>query len=406
MEMFNLRKASAMASALVVGIVLSGRAEAQSKYGLGVTDKEIRLGTTMPFSGPVSSSSLVGKAMEAYYHKVNDEGGINGRKIRLIAYDDAYNPAKTVEQVRRLVESDEVLALVSPMGTAMNMAIRRYLNSKKVPQLFVVSGSPKLNDPKRFPWTTGWVPSNSSEGRIYGEYVVKNKPDGRIAVLFQNDDFGRDFFSGFKVALGDIASQIVATESYEVSDPTVDSRVVSLAASGADVFLNISQPKFAAQAIRRAAQVGWKPLQFLISPSSSLATVIEPAGLANAQGIISSDYTKSVSDPTMRDDPGMKKFEAYVAKYLPGANKNDRFVMNGYCFAQTMVEVLKRAGSDLTRENVMKQATTLHDLQLDCLLPGIVINTSPTNFVAVSQFQLMRLEGDRWVRFGEVIGRM
>jgi branched-chain amino acid transport system substrate-binding protein len=401
--MFNICKASGMAAVFVIGMTLSGRAEAQNKYGPGVTDKEIRLGTTMPFSGPVSSSSLVGKAMEAYYNKVNDEGGINGRKIRLIAYDDAYNPAKTVEQVRRLVESDEVLALVSPMGTAMNTAIRPYLNSRKVPQLFVVSGSPKFNDPKHYPWTMGWVPGNSSEGAIYGALVVKNKPNAKIAVLSQNDDFGRDFLNGFKAALGDKASQIVATEYYEVSDPTVDSRVVSLAASGADVFFDITQPKFAAQAIRKAAQLGWKPLQFLISPSSTLATVIEPAGFENAQGIISSDYTKSASDPTLKDDPGIKRFESYVAEYLPGVNKNDRFVMNGYCFAQTMVEVLKRADNDLTRENVMKQATAIHNLELDCLLPGIFINTSSANFVAVSQFQLMRFEGDRWVRFGQVI---
>jgi branched-chain amino acid transport system substrate-binding protein len=396
-KMFVFGKASALAAVFVAGMALSGCGEAQSKYGPGVTDKEIRLGTTMPFSGPVSSSSLVGKAMEAYYNKVNDEGGINGRKVRLIAYDDAYNPAKTVEQVRRLVESDEVLALVSPMGTAMNTAIRPYLNSRKVPQLFVVSGSPKFNDPKHYPWTMGWVPSNSSEGAIYGALVVKNKPNAKIAVLSQNDDFGRDFLNGFKAALGDKASQIAATEYYEVSDPTVDSRVVSLAASGADVFFDITQPKFAAQAIRKAAQLGWKPLQFLISPSSTLATVIEPAGFENAQGIISSDYTKSASDPTLKDDPGIKRFESYVAEYLPGVNKNDRFVMNGYCFAQTMVEVLKRADNDLTRENVMKQA------ELDCLLPGIFINTSSANFVAVSQFQLMRFEGDRWVRFGQVI---
>jgi len=400
--MFVFGKASALAAVFVAGMARSGCGEAQSKYGPGVTDKEIRLGTTMPFSGPVSSSSLVGKAMEAYYNKVNDEGGINGRKIRLIAYDDAYNPAKTVEQVRRLVESDEVLALVSPMGTAMNTAIRPYLNSRKVPQLFVVSGSPEFNDPKHYPWTMGWVPSNSSEGAIYGALVVKNKPNAKIAVLSENDDFGRDFLNGFKAALGDKASQIVATEYYEVSDPTVDSRVVSLAASGADVFFDITQPKFAAQAIRKAAQLGWKPLQFLISPSSTLATVIEPAGFENALGIISSDYTKSANDPTLKDDPGIKRFESYVAEYLPGVNKNDRFVMNGYCL-QTMVEVLKRADNDLTRENVMKQATAIHNLELDCLLPGIFINTSSTNFVAVSQFQLMRFEGDRWIRFGQVI---
>jgi len=393
--------ALAMFTALTIST--RGTAQEEKRYDSGASDTAIKIGNTAPYSGPLSSNGIIARTEAAYFKMINDQGGVNGRKIEFISYDDAYSPPKTVEQTRKLIESDEVLLLFNQLGTPTTMSVIKYVNARKVPQLFIAAGATVVGDHKAYPWSMGFQPSYQSETRIYGKYLRDNYPNGKIAVLSSNDDFGRDNMKGLKDGLGDAARNIVAEATYETSAPTIDSELVKLKFSGADIFVNFASAKFAAQAIRKAAQLGWKLLQFLISPSSTLATVIEPAGFENAQGIISSDYTKSASDPTLKDDPGIKRFESYVAEYLPGVNKNDRFVMNGYCFAQTMVEVLKRAGNDLTRENVMKQATAIHDLQLDCLLPGIFINTSSTNFVAVSQFQLMRLEGDRWIRFGRVI---
>src|SRR5213080_4376606 len=329
---------------------------AEKKYGPGVTDTEIKIGNIMPYSGPASAYGVIGKTEEAYFRKINAEGGINGRKINFVSYDDAYSPPKTVEQARKLVESDEVLLVFNSLGTPPNSAIQKYMNTKKVPQLFVATGATKWNDPKDFPWTMGWQPNYQSESRIYAKYILKEKPDAKIAVLYQNDDYAKDYLKGFKDGLGDkAASMIVIEESYEVSEPTIDSHIVKMKATGADVFFNITTPKFAAQAIKKSAEIGWKPLHFLNNVSASIGSVIQPAGLDNAQGIISSAYIKDPTDPQWKDDAGMKAWNEFLDKYFPEANRTDASVIYGYTVAQGLVHVLKACGDDLTRANVMKQ---------------------------------------------------
>ena len=377
---------------------------AQKRYDIGATDTEIKIGNIMPYSGPASSYGVIGKTEQAYFNKVNAEGGINGRKINFISYDDAYSPPKTVEQARKLVESDEVLLIFNSLGTPPNSAIQKYMNMKKVPQLFVATGATKWNDPKEFPWTMGWQPSYQSEARIYAKYILKQKPDAKIGILYQNDDYGKDYLKGFKEGLGPNGVKlIVAEESYETTEPTIDSQLVKLKASGADVFFNASIPKFAAQAIKKAAEVGWKPLQFLNSVSSSIGATIKPAGFDAAQNIITSAYLKDPTDPQWKTDPGMKTFNAFLDKYYPEANRNDAFVVYGYTVAQTMVYVLKQCGDDLTRENVMKRAADMKNLSLDGLLPGITIKTSATDFAPIEQLRLQKLEGETWQLFGDVI---
>ncbi|MGY3591411.1 branched-chain amino acid transport system substrate-binding protein [Bradyrhizobium sp. USDA 4341] len=390
--------------AIVAMPLVNGGAAAQKKFDTGATDAEIKIGNTMPYSGPASAYGVVGKTEEAYFKKINAEGGINGRKINFISYDDAYSPPKTVEQVRRLVESDEVLLVFSSLGTPSNSAVHKYLNVKKVPQLFVATGATKWGDPKEFPWTMGWQPSYQSEGRIYAKFLMKERPDARIAVLYQNDDFGKDILKGLKDGLGTkAASMIVVEDAYEISEPTIDGHIVKLKASGADVFVNFSTPKFAAQAIKKIAELGWKPQQIVVNVSASVASVIKPAGFENAQGIISAQYTKDGADPLWKDDPDVKEFVAFMDKWFPEGNKADSLVLSGYALAETMVRVLRQCGDDLTRANVMKQAANLKDFEPAGLLPGIKINTSATDFYPIEQLQMMRFKGESWELFGPVI---
>ena len=347
---------------------------------------------------------MVNKADEAYFRKINAEGGINGRKIVFISYDDGYSPPKTVEQTRRLVESDEVLLAFNAMGTATNSAVQKYLNAKKVPQLFVSSGAAKWNDPEKFPWTMGFTPSYETEGRTYAKYLLREPPGAKVAILFQNDDYGKDYLRGIKQGLGDkAASMIVAEESFDVSEPTIDSHIVKLKSTGADVLFDIATPKFAAQAIKRVAELGWKPLHILSYVSASIGGVIKPAGFDNAQGIISAAYFKDPNDPTWKDDAGVKEFNAFLDSYFPTADRSDTLIVNGYNNSQVMVQVLKQCGDDLTRENVMRQAANLKNVELGMLLPGIRVNTSPNDFAPAKQWQLMRFEGTTWHLFGDVM---
>jgi branched-chain amino acid transport system substrate-binding protein len=391
-------------AALAILAATSVNAADQNKYDIGATDTEIKIGNIMPYSGPASAYGVIGKTEQAYFNKINAEGGINGRKINFVSYDDGYSPPKTVEQARKLVESDEVLLIFNSLGTPPNSAIQKYMNSKKVPQLFVATGATKWNDPHEFPWTMGWQPNYQSESQIYAKYILKNHPDAKIAVLYQNDDYGKDYLKGFKDGLGaKVASLIIAEDSYETTEPTIDSHIVKLKASGADVFFNITTPKFAAQAIKKNAEIGWKPLHFLNNVSSSIGSVINPAGPENAQGIISSNYLKDPTDPQWKDDAGMKAWNAFLDKYYPEANRADLSVMYAYTVAQGLAFVLKNCGNDLTRANIMKQAASIKNLELGGLLPGVKVNTSDTDFAPLSQLQLMRFKGETWERFGEIL---
>ncbi len=399
------RIAIASVAAFALLAASGSAALAQKKYDTGATDTEIKIGNIMPYSGPASAYGVIGKTEAAYFKKINDaEGGINGRKINFISYDDGYSPPKTVEQARKLVESDEVLFIFNSLGTPPNSAIQKYMNAKKVPQLFVATGATKWNDPKDFPWTMGWQPNYQSESRIYAKYLLKEKPGAKIAVLYQNDDYGKDYLKGLKDGLGaQAASMIVAEESYETTEPTIDNHIVKLKSTGADVFVNITTPKFAAQAIKKVAEIEWKPMHILNNVGASVGSVIKPAGFENAQGIISAAYLKDPSDPQWDNDPGMKTFLDFLAKDFPEGNKLDGSVIVGYGVVQTMVQVLKQCGDNLTRENVMKQAANLKDFRTEVLLPGIMINTSPTDFAPISQLQLQRFKGERWELFGDVI---
>jgi branched-chain amino acid transport system substrate-binding protein len=393
-----------ISAALAILVVATSGALAEKKYDPGATDTEIKVGNIMPYSGPASSYSVIGKTEAAYFNKINAEGGINGRKINFISYDDGYSPPKTVEQARKLVESDEVLLVFNSLGTPPNSAIQKYMNQKKVPQLFVATGATKWNDPKDFPWTMGFQPNYQSEAQIYAKYILENYPDAKIGVLYQNDDYGKDYLKGLKDGLGSkAASMIVATESYETTEPTIDSHIVNLKASGANVFFDVAIPKFAAQAIREVTDLEWKPVHFLNNVSASISATIKPAGVENSQGIISSAWLKDPTDPQWRDDPDIKAWNAFLDKYYPEANRTDANVVYGYAVAQAMVHVLKQCGDNLTRENIMKQAASLRDYEVAGLLPGIKINTSPTDFAPVSQMQLMRLKGDTWERFGKML---
>ena len=394
---------AALSTAMVAFAATGGTAFAQKKYDTGATDSEIKIGNIMPYSGPASAYGVIGKTEEAYFKKINAEGGINGRKINFISYDDGYSPPKAVEQARKLVESDEALLVFNPLGTANNTAIQKYMNSKKVPQLFVATGATKWNDPKDFPWTMGWQPSYQSEAHIYAKYLMKEKPDAKIAVFYQNDDFGKDYLKGLKDALGAKASMITAEESYETSEPTIDNHIVKLKATGADVFISITTPKFAAQAIKKLAEIDWKPMHIVSNVSSSVGGVMKPAGFENAQGILSAAYAKDGADPQWDNDPGMKKFFAFLEKYYPEGNKLDASVVYGYGAAQTMVKVIEMCGDNLTRENVMKQAASLKDFAPDTLLPGVKINTSATDFAPIEQLQMMRFKGEKWDLFGDII---
>jgi ABC-type branched-subunit amino acid transport system substrate-binding protein len=389
---------------IIVLAATSTGAIAQKRYDTGATDTEIKIGNIMPYSGPASSYGVVGKTDAAYFRKINAEGGINGRKINFISYDDAYSPPKAVEQARKLVESDEVLFIFDALGTPSNSAIQKYMNEKKVPQLFVQTGATKWNDPKQYPWTMGWSPNYQSEGRIYAKYNLKERPTGKIGILYQNDDYGKDYVKGIRDGLGaKAASMIVGEESYETTTPTIDSHVVALKSEGADILISITTPKFAAQSIKKVAELGWKPLFILNGVGASTGTVMKPAGLENSQNIISATYQKDPTDPQWKDDEGIKNFDAFLGRYFPEGNREDLNIMTGYNVAQTMVHVLKQCGDDLTRANIMKQAANIRSLQQEGLLPGVTINTSATDFAPIKQFQLRKFKGERWELFGDVI---
>ena len=393
-----------IATVLLGAALTATPALAAGKYDPGATDTEIKIGQTMPYSGPASSYGTIGKAEAANFKMINDEGGVNGRKINLISLDDGYSPPKTVEQVRKLVEEEQVLLTFQILGTPPNTAVQKYLNAKKVPQLFVATGATKWGDPQHFPWTMGWQPTYQTEGRIYAKYILENIKNAKVGILYQNDDFGKDYLKGFHDGLGDkAASMIVKEVSYETTDPTVDSQIVSLQGSGANVFYNVTIPKFAAQAIRKTYDVGWKPTQFLANVSASVGATLVPAGLEKAVGIISTQYLKDPVDPTWKNDKGMQGFYAFMKKYYPDGNISDAGNSFGYTVAQGLVQVLKQCGDDLTRENVMKQASNLKDLELPLLLPGIKVNTSPSHWYPISQEQLIKFDGKSWVLFGSVI---
>jgi branched-chain amino acid transport system substrate-binding protein len=402
MKMRNAQHWLTIAAATAVMALAGDPSAAQKKYGPGVSDSEIKIGNIMPYSGPASAYGEIGKAETAYFRKVNAEGGVNGRKINFISYDDAYSPPKTVEQARKLVESDEVLLIFQSLGTAQNTAIQRYMNSKKVPQLFVATGASKWSDPQHFPWTMGWQPSYQSEAHIYAQYLIKTHPQGKIGVLYQNDDYGKDYLKGLKDGLTG-KMRIVAEAPYETTDATVDSQIINLKASGADIVFNVATPKFAAQAIKKIAELGWKPVHLLNNVSNSVGSVLKPAGFDNAKGVLSTQYFKDPTDPSWENDPAYKQWSAFMDKYYPDGDKTSTFTVYGYLAAQTLVAVLKQSGDNLTRDNVMKQAASLKDLELDMLLPGMRINTGPNDFAPIKQMQMEQFDGERFELFGPIM---
>jgi branched-chain amino acid transport system substrate-binding protein len=388
----------------VVSVLAVGLAFAGSQYDPGVSDTEIKIGNTMPYSGPASAWGIIGKSEAAYFAMINDQGGVNGRKINFISHDDGYSPPKTVEMVRRLVEEDQVLFLFQTLGTASNAAVQGYLNEKKIPQLFVATGADRWNDPKKYPWTMGWQPSYRVEARIYGQFILNNLPDAKIAVLYQNDDLGKDYFLGLREGLGDKADRmIVATKTYETTDPTVDSQIVALHGSRADVLVTVAAPKFAAQTIRKVYDIGWKPTHFLASISTSIKAVMQPAGLEKGIGIITASYIKDPTDPQWQGTPEYKEWHAWMVKYNTSANLADNIAVYGYSVSQTLISVLKACGNDLTRVNVMRQAANIRDQKLPMMLPGITISTGADDFAPIKQMQLAKFDGNTWRLFGEVI---
>jgi branched-chain amino acid transport system substrate-binding protein len=392
------------AAAAALTVLVTHGALAQKKYDTGASDTEIKIGNVEAYSGPASAYGVIGKTEDAYFKMINDAGGVNGRKINFISYDDGYSPPKTVEQVRKLIESDEVFLIFNALGTPTQNAVQKYHNSKKVPQLFLATGASKWNDPKDFPWTMGFQPSYRVEARIFAKYILKAKPDAKVAVFYANDDFGKDYVAGLKEIFGDKTSSIlIAEESYETTEPSIDSHIVKLKGTGADVFVNISTPKFAAQAIKKIAELEWKPMHVMTDVSISIGAVMKPAGLENSEGILSATYIKDASDSQWANDPGMKKFMAFIDKYVPGANLSDANLVYAYAAAQTMVQVLQQCGDNLTRENVMKEAASLRDFAPDTLLPGVKINTSATDYAPIEQLQMMQFKSGKWEMFGDII---
>ena len=380
-------------------------AHAQKKYDPGASDSEIKIGNTNPYSGPASAYGTIGKTIGAYFKMVNEQGGVNGRKVNFISYDDGYSPPKTVEMARKLVEQDQVLFVFQTLGTPCNTAIHKYMNMNKVPQLHVATGATKWNDPKNFPWTMGWQPNYQTEGRIYAAHILQTKPDAKIGILYQNDDYGKDYVKGLKDGLGDKVKMIVAEVSYEVTDPTVDSQIVQLQSSGANVFFNVTTPKFAAQAVRKAYDIGWKPVQYLNNVSANIATVLQPAGLEKSIGIITTAYLKDQNDKEWINDPAIKKWEAFMKKYYPDGSLADPANVYGYTVAQTLHQVLRQSGDNLTRANIMKQAASMKGYSLDTMLPGVSINTSDDDFAPIESVQLAKFDGKTWERFGKVMGK-
>jgi branched-chain amino acid transport system substrate-binding protein len=391
-------------AAAIAGVVAiaADPAAAQKKYDPGASDTAIKIGNIMPYSGPASAYGEIGRTEAAYFKKINAEGGVNGRRIEFISYDDAYSPPKAVEQARKLVESDEVLLIFQPLGTPSNTAIQRYMNARKVPQLFVSSGASKWNDPQHFPWTMGFQPSYQTEGHIYAAYLIEHHPQGKIGILYQNDDYGRDYVKGLKDGLhGKVP--IVADLPYEVSDATVDSQIINLKASGADILFNVTTPKFAAQAIKKTAEIGWKPVHLLNNVSNSVGSVLKPAGLDNSTGMLSTAYYKDPTDPRWKNDADYKEWLAFMDKYYPDGDKTSGFAAYGYIEAEALVVVLRQCGDNLTRENVMKQAANLKNVTVGMLLPGIGVNTAPNDYAPLKQMQMQRFNGESWELFGPVV---
>jgi branched-chain amino acid transport system substrate-binding protein len=377
---------------------------ARAENAPGVTDTEIKIGQTMPYSGPASAYGVIGRAELAYFKMINEQGGVNGRKINLISLDDGYSPPKTVEQVRRLVEQEHVAFLANTLGTPPNAAIRQYCNDNKVPQLFVLSGAAMFSDPQHFPWTIPALPSYLTEGHTYGKHIQATKADARIGALYQNDDFGKDYLAGLKNGLGpDHVDMIVKEASYDVSEPTVDSQVVTLQGSGADLLLIVATPKFAAQAIRKAYDIGWKPVRYLNSTAASIAATLKPAGLEKSKGLITASPVIDVTDPRWNDNPDVKAWKAFTDKYMSPIEFVDVFAAAGYGYAATVMQVLKQCGDDLSRDNVMRQAANLQNFHAPFLYPGIVVNTSPTNYTPIHQLQLTTFTGEHWEPFGDVL---
>ena len=395
---------SFVAVATMVGVLGAAGVLAEGQHGPGVTDSAIRIGNTNPYSGPASAYSAIGRALQAYFDKINEEGGINGRQIDFVSLDDGYSPPRTVEQIRKLVEQEQVLLIFQSLGTPTNTAVHQYMNTRQVPQLFVATGATKWGQPDEFPWTMGWQPNYQSEAKIYAKYILDNHPGARIGVLYQNDDYGKDYLEGFKAGLGEEGAKLIVAElSYEVTDPTVDSQIISLKDSGADVFFNVTTPKFAAQAIRKAADIGWQPLHLLNTVSNSVGSVLEPAGLDKSVGVITTLYQKDPTDPQWQDSQEYRDWSAWMDRYNPEADKSDQFNVYGYNVAMTLVHVLEQCGDDLTRENVMRQAASIADLELPMLLPGVRINTSADDYYPIESMMLAKFDGEKWVLFGEVI---
>jgi branched-chain amino acid transport system substrate-binding protein len=394
---------STTAAAVMLAAMVATPALAQKKYDTGATDTEIKIGQTIPLSGPASAYGGIGRVQAAYIRMINEGGGIGGRKINLIQYDDGYSPPKTVEQVRKLVESDEVLTTFQIIGTPPNSAVQKYLNDKKVPQLLASTGATRFTDPKNFPWTIAFNPNYQAEGHIYAKYILANHPNAKIGILYQNDDLGKDYVKGLKDALGAKASMIVSEASYELSDPTVDSQMVKLKASGADLFYNITTPKFGAQAIKKAAELDWHPVHILDINATPVSQTLVPAGLDNAKGIISVNYGKDPLDPQWDNDEGMKRYKAFMAKWAPSEDANSGIATYGYSTAALLIQVLKQAGDDLTRENLMKQVTNIKGYAADLALPGMSVSTTPDDWRINKQFQMMKFDGQRWVLFGEIL---
>jgi branched-chain amino acid transport system substrate-binding protein len=398
-----LNHAKSVAFAGLLAASLASAATAQKKYDPGATDTEIKIGNIMPYSGPASAYATIGKTEDAYFRKINAEGGINGRKLNFVSYDDGYSPPKAVEQARKLVEADEVLLIFNPLGTPGNTAIQKYMNAKKVPQVFVSSGAAKWNDPKNFPWTIGWQPSYQVEARIYAAYILKNYPGKTIGVMYQNDDFGKDYVIGLREGLGDLANKLIVVEaSYETTSPTVDSQVVQIKAANPDIFLNISTPKFAAQAIKKISELAWHPVHFLTNVSVSVGSVMAPAGLDASQNILSAAYLKDPKDPQWKNDPAMNEWRAFMTKWYPEGDQTDVSTTFGYGVAKGLEQVLRQCGDDLTRENIMKQAANLN-FEIGVYLPGTKIKTSPTDFAPLEQLQMMRFKGESWELFGPLM---
>ena len=395
----------AQSATALTGTIYPLLAQAEKRYDPGASDTEIRIGQTMPYSGPLSAYATIGRVEAAYFKKINDEGGVNGRKINFISLDDAYNPSKTVEAVHRLVESDEVLLIFGSLGTPTNLAVAKYLGDRNVPLLFLSTGGSMWADPHKYPWAMGWSPTYYNEGRIFATHILQTRPTAKIAILSQNDDTGRDYVNGFKEGLGDKRQLIVAEASYEVSEPTIDSQILQLRAAGADVLFDQTTPKFAAQVIRKLADIGWKPVHYLNGISASIGSVLVPAGLDNAVGVISTIYQKDVTDPGMAADPAVQTWLAFMRKYYPSGNLLDGSNAAGYLLAQTIVQVLKQCGDDLSHENVMRQAANLKDLELDLLMSGVKINTSATNYAPIKGVRLRRFDGKKWVVFGDILGQ-